>query len=173
MKAPEHLSPLQQLTTEVHNLLAAYWFFKKRSKESVTKNPGGIDALEDMILLQSLTQDIVLRLGKLGDTRRDTLSFMQVVKHIRKHGPVQNIPANIDSKIAQFEKEIEDIKVHHRNSYMAHISKSKPWPFKPSFNLREAIQLAIQICDDLHGEKMEYKISSDWAGIEIDLRMQL
>jgi hypothetical protein len=166
-------SPLNELILEVLDLLTSYWFFMRRSESLATEDPKGVETLEKMVLIQSLIQDIVLRLCKLNDKRVDTWSFRQVVKHMKKNSPAQKMSEDIDPKIAQFENAIKDIKKYHRNNYIAHRSKTRSLPSNTSFNLREAIKLAIDVCDDLRGERVEYKISSDWSGQEIDLREHL
>ncbi len=158
---------------EVFHLLTAYWLFKRQSEKLIAQNLGGIEALEHILLLQSLYQDIVLRLCKIGDTRGDTWGLPQVAKYAKKHSPLRSLPTDIDNKIADYLKAIKEIKDDQRNRYMAHISKEKTKIFKPTADFRGAIPLAVQICDELHVEMVEYKIGSEWAGMEINLREKI
>src|SRR6185369_8818501 len=96
----------------------------------------------------------------------------QVVIHVKNHSHIQKVPADIDNKVADYERTIKHIKDNQRNRYIAHTSKKKADLFMPANDFQEAISLAVQICDDLHGEKIEYKIGPEWDGLDINLREQ-
>lgn len=89
---------------------------------------------------------------------------------MKKHGSSRHIPANIDIKIADYKKAIKELEDDQRNKYMAHLAKDKSNLVKPPPDFRGAIPLAVHICDELNGERVEYKIGSEWSGIEINLR---
>lgn len=150
--------------------LMTYWVFKRLSEKLIAQDLGGLEALEHQVLIQALYQDIVLRLCKLGDPRKDTWSLRQVAKYMKKHHPIRSFPVDIETKIGDYQLAIEGIKDDQRNRYMAHRSKVRVGSFKPPDDFRIAILLAVQICDELHGETVEYTISPGWAGIEVNLR---
>lgn len=113
--------------------------------------------MKTMKLIRLLADDIILRLNKLRDKRRDCLGFSQVARALER---------DINAKLAQFETITENLNAH-RNTYIAHQSKGSREHLSPPVEMLEAIRLAVEIGDDLSGDRNQYKM------LETDLRAEV
>lgn len=169
MKRLDELDGLRRISNEILELLISYYFFRQQSDSLVAQNPGGLEALEMLVCIQALTNDIILRLCKLDDDDNRNWSFREVFKKDRKKRVSTLVDKEVEKDLKRYRSIINDMKIHHRNVSIVHLAKSRPLQFKPAFQMKDAIRLAVKICDALYGEKVSYKIDKSWAGEDIDL----
>src|SRR5262245_22262001 len=100
MKDEIGLSHIQEIGLEVSTLIQMWWVYKKFSERITTEDAPGIKGLENILLLKSLHDCIVLSLCRIGDQTRGTCGFPQVAKYAKKTKHGRSLPADIDSKIA-------------------------------------------------------------------------
>jgi len=173
MKRLDELSGLDRISNEILELLVSHYFFRQQSGRLVAQDPGGLEALEMLVCIQTLTNDIILRLCKLDDDDNRNWSFREVLKKLRKRRVSTLVYKEAEKDLKRYRSIINDMKTHHRNVSIAHLAKSRPPQFKPAFKMKDAIRLAVKICDALHGEKVSYKIDKSWAGEDIDLLKEI
>ncbi len=171
MKNLAMLSPLGQMKSEILDLLVSYHFYIGESEKLTHEDPGGLEALRMMVVCQALLQDIILRLPKLGDLRKDVWSFKELRKEREKRGI--KISKSLRGKLTQYQNEINQLNKFHRNSYMAHRAKNRQWPPDSMSQIKQVIILALKIADELEGERIDYKIDKSWANSEVDLRAEI
>lgn len=173
MRRLDKLGGLDRISSEILDLLVSYYFFRKQSDRLVAQNPGGLEALEMLVSIQTLTNDIILRLCKLDDDDNRNWSFREVLKKLRKQRVSTVIEKEVEKDLKRYRLLINNLKIHHRNVSITHLAKTPPQPFKPTFQMKDAILLAVKIHDTLHGEKVTYTIDKDWSGEEINLLKEI
>ena len=121
-----------------------------------------LESFRTLKFSQLLCDDIILRLCKFSDGDSRSLSFEQAAKELRKRPATRDRVEDIEPLIKEYKTTTQSIR-NHRNTRIAHLAKSDRTHLKPPTEIREAIQLALQIIDQLSGDQNEYRIE----GIEL------
>ena len=134
--------------------------------KSVFEEPESDDALSNMRrirIAQLLANDIILRLCKFRNDDSRSLSFVQVLKALRKREATQNRVDGLENMIKDYRRITRNLE-SHRDAYIAHLSKQDRSHLKPTVEVVTAIGLALEITDRLCGEKNSYRV------FDLDLR---
>jgi hypothetical protein len=151
----------KRIGIEILELLWSYYLLKH--EQPVTDD--AISNMRSMKIIQLLTNDIILRLCKFRDKDSRSSSFNQLLKQEKKSNDQSQI-ATLSGKVKQFREITKNIE-RHRNSYVAHLSKMGNEHLSPLAELKEAINLAVELADLFSKEKNQYTIEG------IDLRRML
>src|SRR3546814_5414998 len=76
----------------------------------------------DCILLESAARDIVGRLTALDDDTKNNRSFQTLFAALKREGLDSKRTKDLDAKIKEYRKLVNDLKVSHRNRYIAHVN---------------------------------------------------
>ena len=129
----------------------------------------------DCILLESAARDIVGRLTALDDDTKNNRSFQTLFAALKREGLGPKRTKDLDGKIKAYRKLVNDLKVSHRNRYIAHVNTDvavvprvldDPVPFEA------AASLAVNLLDDIIGRRVGYAFSMA-SDLKIDLRKAL
>ena len=129
----------------------------------------------EAILLESASRDIVSRLAALDDDTRGNRSFQTLFTALKREGLSSARTAKLDPKVKAYRKLVNDLKVKHRNSYIAHVVTEvevKPRILDDPVDFAEVASMAVNLLDKLDGREVPYffKLGSDGR---IDLRKAL
>lgn len=124
------------------------YLFQKTSREYV---------LEEFIALRHMENGIILHLTNLDDDS-SKYSFQKIAKDINKTIKDPEILKNLNQKIKEYRKNINTLKVKHRNSRIAHLNYDNDLNFDQFLNfasqLRPFILEANKLADLIWGEKI-------------------
>lgn len=151
----------QSLGLEMLETLYSYYLL--RAVPSETESSDALTNMRMMKFAQLLTNEIILRLCKFRDDNSMSISFDQVNKVLRKRAAKKERLDGIENKIKEYKRLTHNME-NHRNAYIAHLSKRDRNHLKPPFEMFDAINLALQITDQLCGEKVSYPV------LNVDLR---
>ncbi|MCB9106563.1 MAG: hypothetical protein H6633_20305 [Anaerolineales bacterium] len=153
--------PIQYLSVEILDILWSYYLLQTLPYE--LDSDDRLENLRTLKFIELLIGDIILRLCKFRDNDSRSLSFEQAIKDLRKRSATKGRVEGLEPVIKKYKVTTQNIE-NHRNSYIAHLSKRDRTHLKPTSEIYEAIQLAVQIVDTLSGEQNSYSIEG------IDLR---
>lgn len=159
-----------RIFTETLELLISYYFFLRVSKRLIADDPGGLDGYEQSLTVHLLHNDIVLRLCKLDDKRKDTWNYQQVLKIIPSGHFDPATLKELKSKIDEYVKSIDSIRSEQRHGFIAHLPKRKTGKIS-EYDFKKSIGLAVAISDLFLGERNQFLLS--WTNPPIDLRKEL
>jgi len=151
----------QRLSLEMLELLSSFYYLQRVSVEAESDDM--LDNMGRMKFIQLLMNDIILRLCKFRDESSMSLSFIQVLKALRKRATTKQRVEDVEPEIKTYNQLTSNLD-NHRNTYIAHLSKRDRAHLKPTVELSDAILLALQITDKLCGGRNSYKVH------DIDLR---
>ena len=159
MKLPELNDA--RISEEIGGMLVSCLILKELRPESQDL----IQNLKTMHLTLLLTQDIILRLYKLSDERKGTLSFKYISRHCSQSVVERRRDRALRPKLNNFRKLTKDPR-EHRHSYIGHLSSDDDRThLAPLVNLYDAVREAVEIWDFLIGDKVTYSLHG-----ELDLR---
>ena len=143
-----------ELGLEVLDILWSCYVLKHYSLEPQDE----LDAMRRLKILQVLTNDVLLRLAKLGEANRGSWNFAQVAKRT-KRGDTPRVA----QQIKQYRDLIQSI-AQLRNSRIAHRAQEFQAGSPPPLEMWSAVGVAVSLLDELSGERVAYHIGG------IDLR---
>lgn len=155
-------------------LITVYSYVTRRRFEGLGKMSREAFAV-DCILLESAARDIVGRLTALDDDTKNNRSFQTLFAALKREGLNAKRTEDLDAKIKAYRKQVNDLKVSHRNRYIAHVNTDvavvprvldDPVPFEA------AASLAVSLFDYLIGRRVSYTFSMA-SDLKIDLREAL
>lgn len=155
-------------------LITVYSYVTRRRFEGLGKMSREAFAV-DCILLESAARDIVGRLTALDDDTKNNRSFQTLFAALKREGLNAKRTEDLDAKIKAYRKQVNDLKVSHRNRYIAHVNTDvavvprvldDPVPFEA------AASLAVSLFDYLIGSRVSYTFSMA-SDLKIDLREAL
>ncbi len=127
------------------------------------------------MLLESVVRDIISRITALDDSSKNNRSFQTLFIAMKREGldPVRT--KKIDSKVKDYRKSVNELKVSHRNNYIAHVGTDasvKPRVVDTPVAFASAASEAVIFLDYIEGKPIAYHfhIGSDQ---KIDLRIAL
>jgi hypothetical protein len=143
-----------ELGLEVLDILWSCYVLKHHSLEPQDE----LDAMRRLKILQVLTNDVLLRLAKLGEANRGSWNFAQVAKRT-KRGDTPRVA----QQIKHYRDLIQSI-AQLRNSRIAHRAQEFQAGSPPPLEMWSAVGVAVSLLDELSGERVAYHIGG------IDLR---
>ncbi|AXB78906.1 hypothetical protein [Novosphingobium sp. P6W] len=155
-------------------LITVYSYITRRRFENLGKMSREAFVV-DCILLESAARDIVGRLTALDDDTRNNRSFQTLFAALKREGLDPTRTKDLDAKIKAYRKLVNDLKVSHRNRYIAHVNADvavvprvldDPVPFEATASL------AVNLLDDIIGRKVGYTFSMA-SDLKVDLRKAL
>ena len=158
MDSRAQVTPDQELSLEILDILESFYFFKREHPESRTP----LENMRTLRFVRLLHDDIILRLCKLADDDSRSWSFIQAFKKLRKRSMHTLVESEVERRIKEFRDRVRPMR-EHRDSYIAHHSKRDRGHLKPP-ELLLAIRLAVEITDMLAEKQVSYGI------LAIDLR---
>jgi hypothetical protein len=155
------LTDEQGLAVEVLDILWSAYLLRHHC----TGSDDPIEAMRSLKILRLLSDDLVLRLCKLRDRDKRSLNFQNVLgRASRRLGPQQ--VQVIRDRISAYVRAVGNLN-ELRNKHIAHREPGYAWFLKPPTDMRRAIQLVVEITDDLSGERWEYHVAG------LDLRAEV
>jgi hypothetical protein len=125
--------------------------------------------VDKLISLKALENDMVIRLCKFDDKRRDVHSFHNLKKCLRGH----TNEVEINRQINMFSYAISEVKQLRRNDRLAHLNKGKiDQEYDVRLNVTPAIFNAVNILDLVSEKKCSYNWS-DGRYEKYDLRKEV
>jgi hypothetical protein len=150
------LREVDRLASEMLEVLWSYYLLSTNTLGS--EDP--VEAMRSLKIMALLSDDLLLRLAKLGETRRDTWNFAQVVKQF----PNLTQRSALQRRVAEYQHLIVGI-AGHRNRRIAHTSKASPATLEPTAEMLQAIHLAVDLVDEITGIRNTYEV----AGLDLRL----
>jgi len=151
-----------RISEEIGGMLVSCLILKELRPES----DDVIQNLKTMHLTLLLEQDIILRLYKLSDERKGTLSFNHISQHCSRSVVERRKDRALRPKLNNFRKLTKELR-EHRHSYIGHLQADDDrFHLAPLVNLYDTVREAIEIWDLLIGEKGTYSLNG-----ELDLRI--
>ena len=161
IKSRTSIPPEQGLGIEMLEILHSYYLLQTLSDPAESDN--ALENMKRMKFIQLLADDIILRLCKFRDDNSMSLSFVQVVKALRKRVAKRGRVDGIETQIKEYKRLTHNLE-NHRNAYIAHLSKRDRNHLRPTLEIVKAILLALDITDKLSGDENSYRL------FDIDLR---
>lgn len=152
-------------------LITVYSYVTRRRFEGLGKMSREAFVV-DWVLLESAARDIVSRLTALDDETRNNRSFQTLFAALKREGLDSKRTSDLNKKIKTYRKLVNDLKVSHRNRYIAHVNTNVavvPRVFDDPVAFEAAASMAVNLLDDIIGNKVEY-IFSMASDLKIDLR---
>jgi len=151
---------IDELKNEILWVLFALHTIERRTKSLLKASCTQLDLAENLILLEALTQQVVLRLCRLDDDQNKAKWFRRVTKYMEaKHEPQDRIK-KANALIKKYRDDIQHLKIYHRNKYIGHLQEAESatpkTPFFPP-KIKEATDTAIALVDILANEQVTYK----------------
>src|SRR3546814_285287 len=103
-------------------LITVYSYVTRRRFEGLGKMSREAFVV-DCILLESAARDIVGRLTALDDDTKNNRSFQTLFAALKREGLDSKRTKDLDAKIKEYRKLVNDLKVSHRYRYIAHVNK--------------------------------------------------
>ncbi|WP_395494626.1 hypothetical protein [Acetobacter sp. KSO5] len=155
-------------------LITVYSYVTRRRFEGLGKMSREAFVV-DWVLLESAARDIVSRLTALDDDTRNNRSFQTLFAALKREGLDSKRTSDLNRKIKTYRTLVNDLKVSHRNRYIAHVNTNVavvPRVFDNPVAFEAAASKAVNLLDDIIGSKVEY-IFSMASDLKIDLRQAL
>ena len=129
----------------------------------------------EALLLESASRDIVTRLTALDDDGRGIRSFQSAFAAMKREGLDPQRTAALDKDVKAFRQSLNDLKVKHRNAYIAHVqelAQVTPRVLDEPVEFADCASRAVNLLDAMSGRTLTYmfKIGST---DELDLRQKL
>ena len=129
------------------------------------------EAYEKAWIAHVLTQDVILRLCKLGEDApksSNSWSFDQVGKELCKRAATEKQVEGYEVLLKSYRSELGHLKEQHRNKYIAHLPKKPSGKDVQPKPITSAIPKGLAILDKFAGQKVAF-IEPDG---ETDLRAE-
>ncbi|GCD60688.1 hypothetical protein NBRC3280_3286 [Acetobacter pasteurianus NBRC 3280] len=155
-------------------LITVYSYVTRRRFEGLGKMSREAFVV-DWVLLESAVRDIVSRLTALDDDTRNNRSFQTLFAALKREGLDSKRTSDLNRKIKTYRALVNDLKVSHRNRYIAHVNTNVavvPRVFDNPVAFEAAASMAVNLLDDIIGSKVEY-IFSMASDLKVDLRQAL
>ena len=122
--------------------------------------------MHSLKILQLLTNDIIVRLCKLRDLDSRSLGFPEALKALRMK-PIRTEDADkLAERLSEYERLTANLN-ELRNARVAHLAKRGMSQVELPVEMYDAVKLAVEITDELLGERCVYKIAN------LDLRAEV
>jgi hypothetical protein len=142
------------------NILACFYIRKINRLGYLLQNSTRYYLLEEFIALRYMENGLILHLTNLDDDS-SKFSFRKILKEINKTITNQKLIKQLNNSFDSFRKNVNQLKVQHRNKRIAHLNFLKDLNFDEFINFDKIIKPLIaeanEIGDFLWGEKIEYK----------------
>jgi hypothetical protein len=148
------LRGVDRLAIEMLEVLWSYYLLS-------TNQLGSQDPVEGMRrikIMVLLSDDLLLRLARLGESKRDTWNLTQVIKEL----PNLARRSALQRGVSEYQRLTGQI-TSHRNRRIAHISKASPASLQPPTEMLQAISLAVDLVDENTGVRNTYEV----AGLDL------
>lgn len=128
------------------------------------------DFVDRIISLKAIENDILIRICKFDDKRKNTHSFHNALKTIDKKYPNRK---KLIREINMFSALINEIKQKRRHEQLAHLSFGQiDNQYHPKYNFIETIKLIIEIIDIMSQKRINY-LWKDGSYEKLDLRNEI
>jgi hypothetical protein len=129
----------------------------------------------EVLLLESASRDIVTRLTALDDEGKGSRSFQSAFAAMKREGLDRRRTAALDKDVKAFRQSLNDLKVKHRNAYIAHVkelAQVTPRVLDEPVEFADCASRAVNLLDAMVGRTVTYvfKIGST---NQLDLRQEL
>lgn len=142
------------------NILACFYIRKLNRTGYLFQNSTRHFILEEFTALRYMENGLILHLTNLDDDS-SAYSFRQILKATSKTYKDQKGIKDLNKKFQTYHKNINSLKVKHRNNRIAHLNYSEDLNFDEFLNfdnyLKPLIAKANEIGDFVFGEKVVYR----------------
>lgn len=162
MLTPHQKKDFSSLRVELIDLtiLACFYIRKLNRLGFLFQKTSRHYILEEFIALRYMENGLILHLTNLDDDS-STFSFRRILKATNGTITDQKVIKRLKSDFESFRKNVNNLKVQHRNNRIAHLNYTKDLNIDEFLNfdllIKPLIVQANEIGDKLWGEKIEYK----------------
>lgn len=166
---------LEGLKQDVLWLLITIYTYRERAQLEGLSDWSWRRLGTEFVLLESVVRDIVLRITALDDSSKNNRSFQTLFSAMKREGLDPARTRKIGSKVKDYRKSVNELKVSHRNKYIAHVGTDAsvlPRVVDAPVTFAQAASEAVNLLDYIEGKPIAYHfhLGSDQ---EIDLRVAL
>ena len=163
----KEMDGLWELKDDVMHILLHVHSYNEKSKAILTNSPTRYEMAYELVALSSIAQNIIIRVARLADKRKDVRSVKNTMKLDRfKTDSKLNELANEFYKISEPVNEI-------RHKALAHMKSGdlSSYPIEPLQNeVRQAISVLVNLVDVMAGERVNYRFKVGSQERAIDLK---
>lgn len=140
--------------------ILAYFFIRKMNRLGyIMQKSTRHFLLEEFVALRYMENGLILHLTNLDDDS-SVYSFRKILKEVNKRTTDQKQIRNLKSKLDDYRKEINYLKVQHRNTRIAHMNYLNDLNIEEFLNfhtvIKPRISSAFEIADMIWGEQISY-----------------
>lgn len=151
---------LSGLKDDILWLMILIYSLKKRARLERIEQWSREHMCIEFILLDSAVRDIVMRLTALDDDSKNNRSFPTLLSALNRENLLEEERSKaLKEQVKQYRKAVNNLKTGHRNHYMSHVNTDAsvvPRVIDLPVNFDAVASLAVNITDDLAGEKLHY-----------------
>lgn len=165
---------LEGLEKDVLWLLILIYSFRRRSTLEGFGQLRREEIPVELVLLESAVRDIVSRLTALDDDTRNNRSFQTLFSAMKREGLDAARTKALGPRIKAFRAAVSELKVTHRNSYIAHVetlAEVTPRIVDNPVRFEGPASMAVNLLDEIKGSTIRYHFKA--GGLSIDLREEL
>lgn len=139
---------------EAQMLLRFQLAFNRLAKLNFINSISRSELVDILIALKTIENDLVIRVCKFDDKRKDTHNFSVALRLVKDSHPYKS---ELRKKIRDFQFHINELKTKRRHEQLAHLKKGKKDDdFEPRYNLKPAIKMILEIIDLMAIQKQNY-----------------
>lgn len=141
---PEMKSYLDEIQNDVWHTLLHLFSYQEKSSKLASSGSTRFELIDEVIALNSLAENIVLRIARLADSRRD-------VRSIKNYCKSESLSSDVQTLAADFQKEAQTV-VRLRHERIAHMKAGdlSMYPLQPlPVPALKAIEALVRLVDSL------------------------
>lgn len=158
------LQSIQPVLDEINHLVRTAWALQRKRKDlhSLATPLGDIEAALEVSCLMALHRETIASLCRLDDPATEYMSLRHAAELFRKSGVGAPGELAVVAEIPTiYRAKINRLKVNHRNSYIAHLTKrgyenQYNIDLKLSDEMRDGILTLFPVVDALFGSELNF-----------------
>lgn len=165
---------IEGLRQDILWLLSVIFALRVRAAFPTIATMSREDFMVETILLESANRDIIARVTALDDDHNR--SFRTALAAMNRQGLNPSRRQRLDHLVKEFRKVVNDLKVKHRNAYVAHVqdlAEVGPRVLDAPVKFEEAASQAVRLLDEFVGREVNYILRPGSRELPVDLRARL
>jgi len=157
---------LDEIKDDIMNILLHIHVYNEKSKRILDISRTRYELAYEIIALNSIAQDIILRTSRLGDKRKDVRSIKNVLKNISNYN---------EDLVNIFYNEIKKVlKIRHEQIAHMKLGTVSEYPIEQIPKcVYTAINALVNLIDNINGAPVEYTYSVGSQEQNINLRQSV
>lgn len=167
---------LDGLRKDILWLLALVYAHRERSSLPDISTMSREALVLEFMLLESATRDIIARLTALDDDGTGARSFQTAFAALKREGLPPERTRTIDKGVKAYRQSVNELKVNHRNTYIAHVgelAEVTPRVVDNPVKFADSASRAVNLLDLMSGREVRYVFRIGSLELPIDLRQKL